>query len=541
MAATSARRLSAIRLPTSPEIDMTYRSHAKRTSLTVLTGPEDDDKISESHDKVPFSPDKAAYALIFAVFAHGVNVSCVLPNLPSMCTPGMDPDSFASIEPWTGIASAQYFILMATSTATVMSGFFFGWLANKIGYRRSFMILASGSVLFTLARYFARGSYWSFAAVSFVNSCFGGTVVVGNGYVGNVFNDRFKIDGFIGYLLGALLLSSSLGGLLTLVFPDDLFLPLIPAAAISFTALVVIYFFVLDPVFDDAVDHKSEQESEVDDVSQQPDVPEKLNKAVLANIVIGAFIDNIGSLGIYPLAFSPVMYQKFFSDFEMQSLTPVMSENQYRLLFSLILITAAPSSVVAPFLYKRFGIAATCVMANIMTAVIILGLVWAAAQPASEGSFALFASIIYLGVPLAVISNLSTGPMLDRVSPRDFKNFAQGINTACYSLANAFFPIIFGIVSDTRGYTIMLYMLAGIQALASLVNLPLMFNPRLRRDSTKKPDEDASEGTGWTDGTGSAIAKEEELSDVVDDGKSIEVNEDVESAGCSLGKVESDA
>ena len=71
-----------------------------------------------------------------------------------------------------------------------------------------------------------------------------------------------------------------------------------------------------------------------------------------------------------------------------------------------------------------------------MTAVIILGLVWAAAQPASEGSFALFASIIYLGVPLAVISNLSTGPMLDRVSPRHLKNFTQGINSACYSLAN---------------------------------------------------------------------------------------------------------
>ena len=87
----------------------------------------------------------------------------------------------------------------------------------------------------------------------------------------------------------------------------------------------------------------------------------------------------------------------------------------------------------------------------------------------------------------------------------------------------------------------MLYMLAGIQALASLVNLPLIFNPRLRRDSTKKPNEDASEGTGWTDGTGSAIANEEELFDVVDNSKSVEVNEDVESAVCSLGKVESDA
>ena len=177
------------------------------------------------------------------------------------------------------------------------------------------------------------------------------------------------------YLCDTVLLSSSLGGLLTLATPHDLFLPLIPAAAISFTALVVVYFFVFDPVLHDADNHNSEQESEVDDVSQQLDVPEKLNKVVFANIVIGAFIDNIGSLGIYrecihqpgseivaicnksilsslspitnqtALAFSPVMYEKFFLDFEMQSLTPVMSENQYRLLFSLILITAAPSSV----------------------------------------------------------------------------------------------------------------------------------------------------------------------------------------------------
>ena len=115
--------------------------------------------------------------------------------------PGMHDDSFPSIEPWMGLASAQYFILAATSTGSVLSGFFFGWLAGKIGYRVTFMILAFGSVVFTLARYFAKGSYWGFACVSFVNSCFGGSVVVGNGYVSIIFTDRFKIDSFIGYLL----------------------------------------------------------------------------------------------------------------------------------------------------------------------------------------------------------------------------------------------------------------------------------------------------------------------------------------------------
>lgn len=75
-------------------------------------------------------------------------------------------------------------------------------------------------------------------------------------------------------------------------------------------------------------------------------------------------------------------------------------------------------------------------MANVLTGVIILGLIFAADQPATESSFALFASIVYLGVPLAVVSNLSTSPMLDRVSPKEIKYFAQGLNSACYNLAN---------------------------------------------------------------------------------------------------------
>ena len=100
-------------------------------------------------------------------------------------------------------------------------------------------------------------------------------------------------------LCDTVLLSSSLGGLLTVIFPHDLFLPLIPAAAISFTALVVVYFFVLEPVSDNADLLESENERERGDVFETVDAPEKLNKFVFANIVIGSFIDNVGSLGIY--------------------------------------------------------------------------------------------------------------------------------------------------------------------------------------------------------------------------------------------------
>ena len=100
-------------------------------------------------------------------------------------------------------------------------------------------------------------------------------------------------------LYDIVLLSSSLGGLLTVIFPQNLFLPLIPAAAISFTAFVVVYFFVLEPASDNTDPQESVQESDNEDASQTLDAPGKLNKLVFANIVIGSFLDNVGSLGIY--------------------------------------------------------------------------------------------------------------------------------------------------------------------------------------------------------------------------------------------------
>ena len=121
-----------------------------------------------------------------------------------------------------------------------------------------------------------------------------------------------------------------------------------------------------------------------------------------------------------------------------------------------------------------------------------------------------------------------------------------------YSFSNlqyeAFFPIVFGIVSDMNGFMRMLYMLVGVQALASLVNLPLIFNPLLRRESTNNSNENIVKDTDRTDETGSVVAKEKELPDALHNDKSlIEGKEDVagtigivvgngvEDTGCSAG------
>ena len=185
------RRVSAI----LPPIDLTLRSHTTQHNQTIRSDSDNHDGINTS------SPEKAAYALLYAAFADGINFSCITPNVPSMCMPGMHSDSFPSIEPWMGMASAQYFLLGSVSIGTVFSGFFFGWLSSRVGYRISFAILALGSVVFSIIRYFVRGSYWWFTAMSFIYSFFGGIGAVGNGYIGFLFNDRNKTDIHFGYLL----------------------------------------------------------------------------------------------------------------------------------------------------------------------------------------------------------------------------------------------------------------------------------------------------------------------------------------------------
>lgn len=110
--------------------------------------------------------------------------------------------NFSSVKSCAGIATAQYVLIFAISFGLVISNFLFGWLATKIGSRKCSLILMLGSVLFTVAKYFARGNYWAFTVLSFVNCLFGSSIAVGNGYMCLIFKgNRAKIDGYIGYLM----------------------------------------------------------------------------------------------------------------------------------------------------------------------------------------------------------------------------------------------------------------------------------------------------------------------------------------------------
>ena len=75
---------------------------------------------------------------------------------------------------------------------------------------------------------------------------------------------------------------------------------------------------------------------QADDVDgeRESDALESIQMRPFLNIIFGAFADNIGSLGLVPLALSPVMYEIFSLNFFEEGLTPVMSENQVSLIVS---------------------------------------------------------------------------------------------------------------------------------------------------------------------------------------------------------------
>lgn len=308
------------------------------------------------------SMNRAAYAMIFAVLADAINVQCCAANYPLMVTPGAHADSFSNTEPFD-IITAQYVIVCAVCIGLVISNFLFGWLAMKIGARKIALVLVVGSVVFTIVKYLVRGSYWGFVAMAFINSLFGSSVAVGSGYVYVIFrDDRAKADRFIGYLMATMVGGRTLGALFSVMFPRNLFFPLIPAAVISAASFLAVYKLLQPNLTDDDGNEKSGLGS-----------PDKLDRGVFVNIISGALIDNIGSLGIVPrklcsvplhhyilpfsylirsaagdfrsVAFSPCMYETFLLNPVMEGRTPIMSENEYRWLFSMIALAAVPAAL----------------------------------------------------------------------------------------------------------------------------------------------------------------------------------------------------
>lgn len=99
--------------------------------------------------------------------------------------------------------------------------------------------------------------------------------------------------------------------------------------------------------------------------------------------------------------------------------------------------------------FHRIGAAGGCVVGNLITAVGITFCILIATIPdPTEGGFAGFATFLYLIFQSTVLSQLSTGPMLDMLSPEDRRGFVEGLNVTAMNFARAVAPFLLGTFAD---------------------------------------------------------------------------------------------
>jgi hypothetical protein len=105
---------------------------------------------------------------------------------------------------------------------------------------------------------------------------------------------------------------------------------------------------------------------------------------------------------------------------------------------------------------------------------------------------------MYAGFPFTVFSQLTTGPMLDVIAPKDKIGYVQGLNNASMNVGMAIAPWIFGLLADATTTNLAISVAIGVSCLAAAINLPLTCDKRFGRvkavpDSSKRvlPTEDS--------------------------------------------------
>ena len=115
------------------------------------------------------------------------------------------------------------------------------------------------------------------------------------------------------------------------------------------------------------------------------------------------------------MCLSPLMFDVFYANLIAEGIEPIMSEQGYKFIYTFIAFAVIPGAIASPFLYDKYGPGLSCVCANALTGCIILVLLYVALLGSTTvATFAIFVTIFFISFPATVISQISTGPMLDR-------------------------------------------------------------------------------------------------------------------------------
>ena len=143
----------------------------------------------------------------------------------------------------------------------------------------------------------------------------------------------------------------------------------------------------------------------------------------------------------------------------------------------LVALVVIPSTVFTPAVFNAIGAAGGCVFGNIMTAVLIVILLVLGTGTADNAHLAGFVTAMYIGFPFTVVSQLSTGPMLDRIAPMDKRGYVQGLNSVVMNIGTALAPWVLGMLADSAGTEVAIWTGFGVSLGAAAINAPLIFVP----------------------------------------------------------------
>lgn len=378
---------------------------------------------------------------------------------------------------------------MSGLLGSAIAGIVIGTLSDRVGRKPCLVANLTMGCIGAICKYLARGTFWGFCGANFVNGLFAGTLPVGMAYASDVNHLRVKKDAEIGILVACYMIGMTGGGIAAILMQDfGLFTPLFVAAVLNALGAIGLVFFMIEPR-KDLHAGAEEQERTPEELEEEANAPKELNYVLLVTIIAGAFFDNAGSSGLYPICLSPLAFNKFYADFVVQGLEPIMSEDAFRWISVMVAMTVIPAAGFSQWVYAKIGAAGGCVLGNVITAIVtIIVLQIVLINPASNGTYGGFIAVFYTGFPFTVISQLSTGPMLDMIAPLDKKGFAQGANTTVMDFSNAVSPWLLGLCADNLGTEETIWICVGISFVAATVNTPLLFAKALKREPPKGPE-----------------------------------------------------
>lgn len=447
----------------------------------------------------------------WACFVDACCQTVLAPNFPYMCIPDFHEDSFPNIKPFK-FATAQYFIPMCPAIGAAIASLFFGPLSDKIGRKPCMLICLYLGAVGCVVKYFCRGTFWGFNAANFANGLVGASLVVGMAYVGDVFpEDKAKAADELGALMGLMMLGMSAGNVIAILMEEQgLFMPLWAAAGLSLSAGIVASIWMVEA--DRSLHQKAHEESNVseqegEDAGDKPSAakaeedlwkPTKINWRLFSMIMVGAVLDNLGSTGL-TMAMSPLMLNEYQLDaYKDPDPDIIMNENEYKWIVTLVALAIIPAIPFSMVFYQKVGTAGGCVWGNVFTVFVTLGLLLITKNDASKTWFIIFVLVLYAGYPFTVLSQLTTGPMMDAIAPEEERGKVQGYCNGVIQATMAGGPVLLGSVADSEGTSTCIVLCMILSAVAAVANMPLMRHPQLMwvKDPNAKDHHEHEEDLG---------------------------------------------